>query len=183
MSGVGFRANYVQLIPSAPATIPNGCYFVDSTNGNAATFKDVGGSTIVLTNPAAALVVKQMQVIAGYPANTPVAKRADGKVEIAQADTSDGQVLIGITLAATINPGELVNVLCVGANIAAAIYGLGFVVGDEVYVSETGGYTNDASTLTNSDAIVKVGIADCAAGIASSTATDLILFPDVVSSI
>ena len=182
MPNVGVQANFVVLVPTTPSGIPNNSVFVDSTNGNAATFKDNTGSNTVITNPAASFLTKQMQAYAAIPINSPVSKRPDGYIEVADASGADGMDLIGWNTQAALANGDLINVLLVGANIAGAITGLGFAVGDEIYVSASGGYTNDPSTLTNTDAIIKVGVADCAAGVASATATDLVCFPDVVAS-
>jgi len=179
---VGVQANFVVLVPSTPSGIPNNSVFVDSTNGNAATFKDNTGATTVVTNPAASFLSKQMQAYGPIPVNSPVSKRTDGYIELADANAVGGMDLIGWNTQAAIAMGDLITVICVGPNLVGAITGLGFAVGDEVYVSETGGYTNDPSTLTNMDAIIKVGVADCAAGVASATATDLVCFPDVVAS-
>jgi hypothetical protein len=63
------------------------------------------------------------------------------------------------------------------------LVGLGFAPGDEIFVGETtGGYVNDIAPFTgNNDSIIKIGVADCAAGTASSVATDLILIPHVIA--
>jgi hypothetical protein len=53
-------------------------------------------------------------------------------------------------------------------------------------LAQTGGqggvsFINSVGSLTgDDDSIIKVGIADCAAGTASGTATDLIVFPEVI---
>jgi hypothetical protein len=49
--------------------------------------------------------------------------------------------------------------------------------------STPGVLTNDLSSFDpETDVIMKVGIADCAAGVASATASDLIMVTDVIST-
>jgi hypothetical protein len=181
---IGVKATFVQLIPTVASLVPSGSVFLDSANANASSIKNTSGVVVVINNASAAtnLVTKIMQAAGIYAVNTPVSKRADGQIEIADSNAPSGQDLIGVMLQASNAPGDLVQVLLVGANMENALSGLGFNVGDEIYVSDEGGYTNDPSTLTNMDSIIKIGIADCGAGGATSVATDLILFPDVVSS-
>ena len=66
-----------------------------------------------------------------------------------------------------IDPDDLINVLLVGANVTNAIQGMGFSPSDEIFISEvTGQYTNDPDSFTDdNDSIIRVGVADCAAGI------------------
>jgi len=112
---------------------------------------------------------------------TPVSKQADGTFKQADSDSVAGQQYCGILKITTIN-GAYGTVILPGANIVGAVTGLGFLPGDEVYLSETGGLTNDPNTFTgDNDSIIKVGIADCADGVASSTADDLIIFTEVVA--
>ena len=181
---VGVKANFVVLVPTVSGSVPNGALFLDSANGNASTIKNTNGTTTVINSSAAAtsLVTKLMQAAGIYAINTPVSKRSDGQIEIADANAANGKDLIGVTLQASLAVGDIISVLLVGANLTDAISGLGFSVGDEIYVSDSGGYTNDPSTLSGSESIIKIGVADCSTGGATAVATDLILFPDVVSS-
>jgi len=115
-------------------------------------------------------------------AGVPIAKLSNGKIIPADSDGVGGaQQLIGITQE-QILLGGVGSVYLFGQNVAGVITGLGFAVGEEVYLAETAGtYTNDPNSFTgDNDSIIKIGIADCAAGSASGTATDLILFPDVI---
>lgn len=114
-------------------------------------------------------------------ANTPVSKVSDGTIVPADSDSVNGQQMIGIAKE-NILLGGTGEVYLFGQNIPGAISGLGFSVGDEVYLSETQGqFTNDPNSFTgDDDSIIKVGIADCSAGNASSTASDLIMFPEVI---
>jgi hypothetical protein len=79
--------------------------------------------------------------------------------------------------------GDIKIVQLVGQNVAGALTtSSGFAPGDELYLNEGGGYTNDPGTFTGeNDSIIKIGIADCAEGAASETVTDLILFPQVIA--
>jgi hypothetical protein len=130
----------------------------------------------------AASIEKTMENGAGstIPAYTPVSKKIDGTIVHADSDATDGQRFIGIT-GEEILSGATGTVKLVGQNLAGAISGLGYSVGDDVYLSESGGYTNDPNSFTgDNDSIIRVGIADCSEGSASSTATDLIMFSEVL---
>lgn len=184
MAKAGVRAPYVFLDPVAPAGVPNGALFLDSTNGNTPTVKGTGGNVDPISPVATSnILIKQMQAAGAIALNRPVSKRADGKIEFADSDSISGQNVVGFAQQVATADGDLINVLCVGANIVGAITGLGFTPGQEIYLSEDGlGYSNDPGSFTgNNDSIIKVGIADCAAGTASATASDLILFPEVVA--
>lgn len=180
---IGIKASFVQLVPVVPGIVPNGSIFLDSSNSNATTIKDSSGGTTVINSAEAAtnLVIKVMQASAPIASGIPVSKRPDGKIEIADSNAPEGQAVIGITREAALNADDLITVLCVGANLIDALSGLGFVVGEEIYISDAGGYTNDPSSLAGTDSIIKIGVADCSGGGASSVARDLVLFPDVVS--
>jgi len=179
---IGFKSKFINIVPSTPASVPVNTLFIDSTNSNQATFKDGSGNVGVIGAVSASnIFIKQMQSSAIIPINTPVAKLADGKIVIADADGVNAQVYIGVTMGAAVVNG-LVAVLLVGANIAGALTGLGFTPGQEIFLGENGGFTNDTSTFTgDNDSIIRVGIADCASGIASAAVTDLIAFTEVVA--
>lgn len=183
MAQASFKAKVVILEPIDPSQAPNGSVFLDSTNSDALTTKTTGGSTSIIGAASGdTLFKKDMVAGAAFAAKVPLSKRADGKVVAADSDSGTGQALIGYSLASSAGDGSIVQVLTVGANIAGALTGLGYTSGEEVYLSETGGYTNDPNSFTgNNDSIIKVGIADCAAGIASGTATDLIVFAEVIT--
>lgn len=144
-------------------------------------------ATIVDLNLKAGLeTLKTMQSghVAAIPANTPVSKLANGKIVPADSDLPVAKKFIGITKA-IIYPNRTGPVFLVGPNLVGVLSAYSFAPGDEVYLSETGGgYTNDPNSFTgNNDEIIKVGIADCAAGNATATAPDLILFTEVVVSL
>jgi hypothetical protein len=184
MAEIGFKSRFLSIIPSAPATIPNNTVFIDSSNGNQASFKDQSGNvTVIGAVSASNIFIKEMQAEVAMSVNTPIAKKSNGKIVPADTDESDEtQRYVGITLTAAVNPDDLVQVLLVGANIANAVDGLGFTVGREVYLDEGGGFTDDVTVFTgDDDSIIRVGIADCAAGLASSIAKDLIAFTEIVA--
>jgi hypothetical protein len=180
---IHFKAKSVVLEPTTAASVPNGALYLDTNNANALTVKSTSGvSSVIGAVPSASnIFIKQMVAGMALSALQPVAKRNDGKIVAADSDAPTGQIFIGWVMAPTLMDGDLVNVLTVGANIVGAIIGGGFTSGDEIYLSETGGYTSSDTFTGGDDALIRVGIADCAAGIASGTAEDLIAFAEVVS--
>lgn len=182
MTAIGIKAKFVLLETITPAQAPNGSLFLDSTNANAATIKNVSGVLEPIdAGSGSNLFIKQMQAGAAFSVNTPLSKRPDGKVVSSDSDGLNTQNHIGFALSASLSDGDLINVLCVGANIVGAISSLGFTPGQDIYLSEGGGYTNDANSFTGAnDSVIKVGIADCSAGNASSVANDLIILTEVI---
>lgn len=178
-----FKATAVVLVPITPAQAPNGSVFLDSTNANALTTKSPGGVlTPNLGGTPENIFIKQMEASGAISAKVPVAKLPTGKIVAADSDAAGGQEVIGFALSATLADGDLVMVVLVGANLEGALTGLGYAPGDEIFLSETGGYTNDPNSFTgNDDSIIRVGIADCAAGVASATVVDLIAFAEVIA--
>jgi hypothetical protein len=183
MSEIGFKSRFLSIIPSAPVTVPNNTVFIDSTNSNQASFKDQGGNVVVIGAVSSSnLFLKEMQAAEAMPVNTPVSKLPNGKIVPADSDAVAGQNYIGITASPAPAIDSLVTVLLPGANIVGAVASLGFAPGDEVFLGEGGGFTNDPSVFTGGDdSIIRVGIADCGAGVASSIATDLIAFTEIVA--
>lgn len=183
---IGFKSKFLEMETSNPGDVPNNALFFDSTNSGQATFKNSGGSTAVIGAVSTSnLFIKQMQADQVLAINDPLAKKADGRVIKADTDLSaDSQHYIGIALQAAANIGDFINVLLIGTNLAGAISGLGFAPGEYIYLGETGGFVNQAGlagfTGAN-DIIVRVGISDCAAGLASAVATDLIAITQIVS--
>lgn len=127
--------------------------------------------------------VKQMVAGAALSSGKPISKRPDGKIIQTDSDGADARNYVGFSLQSAAADGDLVNVQLVGANIAGALTGLGFASGSQIFLDEvSGGLTDDPGTFTGAnDVILKVGIADCAAGTASGTATDLIMFSEEVA--
>lgn len=177
-----FKALYLVLTPTNPLNVPSGSVFIDETNANAMSLKDTTGSVGQITSTTAAnLFIKQMQATGIIVKHRPVSKMASGLVIAADSDLAGGQQVIGFALD-NANDGDLFNVLCTGPNLIDALTGLGYTPGQDIFLSEDGlGFTNDPNSFTgDNDSIIRVGIADCAAGTASSTATDLIAFAQVI---
>lgn len=169
--------------PIPAASAPANSLYSDSGNAGTFTNKAPGGTPVPVGESVASALIKVMQNLSGATilAGKPVSKKSDGSIVAGDSDAADGQQLIGISLEEILDT-ETGNVALFGQNIPNAVSGLGFAPGDEVYLSETGGYTNDHGSFTgDNDSIFKIGIADCPAGNASGTATDLILFPEVLS--
>lgn len=172
------RTSALILEPVTSQTAPNTLWWnstLDSLNSN---------STSGTPTPVVSVdMIKRMQCFAPIAKYKPVSKRSDGKIMTAESDAVGTQQFIGIAADNFVSANDLGNILLVGQNVAGALTGLGFVPGDEIYIGETtGGYVNDISGFTgNDDSLIKVGIADCAAGTASGTATDLILFAEVIA--
>jgi len=114
------------------------------------------------------------------PANRLVSRLANGSLVIADSDSASGQQPFAVTQEEILD-GASGEVLLMGPNAEGALTGLGFTTGDSIYLSEDASFTNDANSFTGEDdSIIKVGIADCASGIASGVATDLILLREVI---
>lgn len=115
---------------------------------------------------------KKNETGATIPAFRAVNLKTDGTIELCNPVNLAHKVL-GIT-ANDIADGDF-GLVALDANLALAVSGLGFLVGDDVYVDHTG-----LGTLTNvapnpmSGQVIRVGIADCTDNTASSTAVDLV---------
>jgi hypothetical protein len=124
----------------------------------------------------------QQQCASPIPAGKPYSKRPDGRIEAAISNTLYGQKFVGITIDAFLNAGDLGYTTPSGPIIANVLDGLGFLPGDEIFVNQTVGYTKNPGAFTgDSDSIIRIGIADCAAGIASATAKHIIMMPHIIS--
>lgn len=182
MSGVGIKVDFVKLQPASPSNVPNGALFLDTSNASVASVKGTNGVVATLGTTGSNIFIKQMQAGGAFLTGQPLAKLANGKVIAGDADGAQAQQIVGYALADAAQDGDLVNVLCIGANLAGAILNMNFSVGDTIYLSKTGGYTNDLSDFTDyNETIMKVGIADCAAGLANPNAVDLISFAEVIT--
>lgn len=126
---------------------------------------------------------KDMVAGMAIAANKPVAKRNDGKIVLAGTSGADNKSVIGFSLASAAGDGSIISVLLIGSNLSGALIGSGIAVGASVYLSETGGYVDTVAGFAGSDdQIFKLGIADCGDGLASNIATDLIVFPELISA-
>lgn len=127
--------------------------------------------------------VSTKSVIAGEPISLgkAVSRGANGKVYTADSDSVNGQKPIGISTQAATGDGSVITITLLGFNISGVLSGLGFTTADTIYVSETAGYTNDpASFIGGNDSIIKLGYADCSGGVASSSASDLLVNMEVI---
>lgn len=180
---IPMKATFIQMQPVAPSIVPENAVFVDSQNSNTLSNKNNTNITITVVQETANILFKQMQAGEDLSTHWPLAKLNNGKVVRFDANDPDRKNFCGYAMADVLNNAG-VSVFLVGANLAGAINGLGFTPGDEVYIDNNGSYTNDPSTIAidqDSD-IIKVGIADCAGGAtASSTAVDIITFPEIIS--
>jgi len=184
MATARIRGSALSLDPQTPGSVPAGSVYFDSSNANALSQKDTNNTPVPLASASSSdRMVKVMQNLSGatIPAGKPVSKKANGSIAQADADGPTGtQTYCGITLAA-INHNSTGQILLVGPNVAGVINGLNYAPGQTVFLSETGGYANStAGFVGNSDSIIQIGIADCPGGNATSVATDIIMFPDVV---
>jgi hypothetical protein len=162
--------------PIATIADPNSLY-VDTTIGSKLTSEapTAFGNT--------ELLIKEMQAAEPIRAGRQVSKRADGKIVEAESDGTNRQQPIGMATIAFLNIDDLGNVLLPAPNAAGVLTGLGFTPGREIYIGETtGGYVDDITPFVgNDDSLIKVGVADCAAGVASGIATDLIMITQVIA--
>jgi hypothetical protein len=119
---------------------------------------------------------------AAIAAGKPIAKLANGKAAQADSDGAGGlQNICGYAMTACSGDNAAFEVLLIGPNLAGALTGLGFTPGQDVFISEDGGYTNDANSFTGAnDSIIRAGVADCAANTATGTVVDLIVFTEVI---
>lgn len=172
-----FRSDAVILNPIADPSMPN-TLFVNEADGKMST--NTGSTAPISTG--ASYSIKKMQAGETILAGKPVSKRADGKILAADSDGLGRQQVIGVSLD-SIPTDTLGDVLLFAPNAPGVLAGLGFVPGQEIFIGEaTGGYVDDITPFTGgNDSIVKVGVADCAEGVASAEATDLILISQVIA--
>ena len=117
-------------------------------------------------------------------AGQPVAKYADGNIYPADSDNAVGKAYCGLALV-EIPVGGSGRVFTPGPNLPGVLTGMGFTPGSDIYVGEEPGtFTDDPSTFSDlNDDLIRIGISDCADGVASSMATDLIMTTDVVARV
>ena len=177
------KAKFLELEPTAPADAPINTVFADSTNGNKLSTKTSGGVTTPIDGTTSSdLFIKN--VIAGeiIQINTPVSvDPTTGKYVSAESDRANAQNVEGYTLQPAVGVDASINILLVGPNLSGFLTGLGFAPGDEIFLGEAGGFTNDVSTFSdNNDTVMKLGIAAPEAGLASTEAKDLIMQTEVI---
>lgn len=148
----------------------NGRYFADNTI-ESTKLASVGSN------------VKVMIAGEAFVAGVPLSKRPDGRVVQADSDGVDRQNFCGTAKEASLGVDDEVKVTLIGPNVEGALTSYSFLPGEEIFMGETPGvYINSVAAFSgDNDSIFRLGIADCQEGIASATATDLILFPEVVA--
>lgn len=127
--------------------------------------------------------IKVMVAGEAFDVGVPLSKRPDGRVVRADSDGIDRQNFCGTAKDASLGVDDEVRVTLIGPNVSGALSSYLFVPGEEIYMGENpGSYVNTAAAFSGeNDSIVRLGIADCAEGVASVIATDLILFPEVIA--
>jgi hypothetical protein len=180
------KTTAIILEPTTPGSMPPGSIFNDSTNSNAFTNKTSAGTISPIgATSSADYLVKYKKNMSGstLPAYKRVALHADGTIVLADSDNPTAMLDIGMTLDA-VDHNTFGRILLNSANAPGALTGLGFAVGDHIFLSKTpGALTNNAGAFDpNTDTIMRVGIADCATNTAGATATDLIMTVEVYSS-
>lgn len=181
MAYARFRTEAVIFEPVIPGTVPNNSIFADSSNLDQFTNKNTIGTPLPVQDPNV-LFRKLMQSGGAIPPGKPVSKKPDGKIIVADSDAVAAQQVIGISIDDFPSNNSLGYIHLFAPNVAGVLTSLGFAPGDEIYLSEIGGYINNAASYTgDNDSIIKIGVADCPAGVASATATDLIIFPSVIA--
>lgn len=182
MTIAAINARYIQLVPSTPGEVPNGAFFLDSTDGNLPKVKEMGGSVEPITSGASNYFVKAMITDGAFPAGQPLAKKGNNRVVASDSDGVAGQQnQMGFALQESTGAGQTVNVLLNGPNLVGALTSLGFTPGQEVYLGENGGYVASVNAFQDADdRIIRLGIADGPAGADGGPATDLIAFTEVI---
>ena len=150
-------------------------FVVPPANGARVTIFKQGtssGSSGSLSNDTTVKLAKNTTV-STIVAGTIVEKLATGGIQPATAASSNE--MIGVALDA-IGAAGFGRIKLLGENVAGAIAGLGFTPGQELFLGNAGGYTNDPNTVPGTSTLWRIGIADCGDNSFSATATDLIMF-------
>lgn len=180
----GFKGKFLQLDPIDGSLVPNGAIYLDINNGSKLTQKSVSGVPGEIgTSGGGNPLQKSMIADESFAPGKPLAKKTNGRVVLYDSDDLTRNVFIGFSTQAALAPGAAVIVTCIGQNIAGLLTGLGFAPGDTVYAGENPGTLVKYTDFTNSnDTITQVGIADAAGGVTGVNATDLIFFPQVITT-
>lgn len=178
MAVAQIKTTAVVLDPISSASAPANSLYSDSGNAGVFTNKSQGGTpTAVGAGSASDSFAKLAKNTTGstIALGTAVSKASDGSIVPADSDAAQGQQVYGITSAAILNNAFGV-VYLVGRNVPGILTGLGFTAGQDIYISQTAGFTADPNSFTgNDDTVTLIGIADCADNAISSTATDLVM--------
>jgi hypothetical protein len=175
------KTKAVEFEPINPNDARPNSIYVDTLNANTFSNKnDEGTNQTVAAAPDS--FAKQAKNMTGVtiPAMTPISRAGDGTIVPADSDAAQGQRPIGVTMEAILhNSFGLIGL--VGKNITGALTSYSFSPGQDLYVSETGGYTADGNSFSgDNDSLILIGIADCADGDASASAPDLILLRQIL---
>jgi hypothetical protein len=159
---------------------PDNALYANVVNGG---IVSIGASVPVSTSENSIFSKNMVAGVAGIPINTPVAKQSDGRIVPLDRDNPVAIKPIGVTTTAGINENVLVGVFLSGPNLPGVLTGKGFTPGAIIYSDNVaGGMVDDISSFNpQTDAILRLGIADCASGIAAAEATDLILSIEIIS--
>jgi len=167
-----------------------GAFYAKTVSGVVeAFFKNATGQVIQLTSNGSLIGGSsnfEASFLNGEGATLPqfslVSIKTDGSIVFADSDSLDGQRPIGFVKTA-INSGGQGVIILFGRKLASVVAGLGFVPGDDVYMSETSGQiTNTPSAFTaGDDTIIRLGIACMGDNLSGSLATDMILMREVIS--
>ena len=185
MTAPRLKIGAIVFEPVLASSVPSNALYTDSASLSLSNKTNTGSTTPIGSGAAAADTVmnKLWHNNSGFDiqAGRPVAKKSDGSICDGDADVRGTAVILGTSVGIIINNSQGA-VRLYGANLAGAVAGLGMAPGDSVYLAVGGGYTNDLSSISvDVDEIIRVGYADCPAGVASSTATDLIMILEVIS--
>lgn len=180
------RSDAVIFNPIAATGLPTNAIFCDSASNGDFSINDAGGVPGPISGGSGGSsgpsTRRQQQCAAPIAALVPYSKLPDGRIVPADSDAANGQKLAGITIDAFVTANDLGYVNTIGIVIPNILAGLGFSPGDEIFLGENGGYTKNPGAFTgDNDSIIRIGIADCPAGVASSLATDLIPIPHIIA--
>lgn len=184
------RTGAVVFDPIGASSAPSGSIFLDKYNANTFSEKTTSGSTGEVGTGGgggggASAFIKSKQNLSGVliPANKRVSIKSDGSICLSDCNDLSADNSVGMS------QGDIVdqawgNVMFDGPIASGALDGLGFATGAVVMLGkDPGSLTTDQGIFNPvTDTIMKVGIADSAAGVTSSTATDLIMITEVVST-
>lgn len=185
------RTGAVVFDPMAASSAPSGSIFLDKYNSNIFSEKTTSGSTGEVGTGGGgggggvSAFIKSKQNLSGtlIPANKRVSLKSDGSICLSDCNDLAADNSIGISQEDIID-GSWGIVMFDGPIAAGALDGLGFATGAIVMLGkDPGSLTTDQGIFNPvTDTIMKVGIADCASGLTSSTAVDLIMITEVVST-
>lgn len=171
----------IVLEPRTSTGLPTNAVYVDQASGALSNKGGTGAVAPIGAGAASAdsVLTKVWHNKSGatMAAGIPVAKLTDGSM--APADAHTRVRCMAVLLEETLNNAQG-RVALIGPNVIGALTGLGFAPGDAIYLSVSGGYTNNAA-FAQTNTIVRIGFADCATGPASAVAQDLVMFAEVVS--